>query len=254
MSILRAHLKIAFSLLILAIVASIAFVIWTFSAGGDTVSAQTVVENACKDAEEAQHSDVTMVGEAARGGETVRFREEIRFSGQDYHSIVYDESGVARAETLLVGTQGFFRESDENGVWGEWTVRTARPAPTAVPNLGPGAGESSGVGPVGQVSETTTEDNKFCRFASLSDVSFVGDDLLGDVEVGHYAVTDESYSGDDTHLVWDIWVDESGRMRQFTQDLVTETERILVTATVSGIGETNVIAAPVVSGASNVPG
>ena len=230
------------------------------SSGSDRIDALAIMEDACRQAEAVDSVDITVRGTNTLGDATLKVVEEYRVNGRDWHKAVYDDQGNLLAEVFLVDYHSYAREINEEGQWGEWEIS----APPQVllealesnsepgSDVGPtGQVDGSDVGPTGQVDDPPGGAETFCGLWDLLDVTYLGEGMVGDTDVKHFAVeVNEDLPGeDDSYEKWEYWIDSNGRILQikdevFKPDDYGPSQRVEATTTYHGFGEPNVITAP----------
>ena len=264
----RAHPRLAFTLVVIA-AAVVAGLLWWLipSSGGGTVDALAIIEDACSYDTGGTSYDITERGTTnlTEDGTSISWVSEVRVDGLDFQKITYDEQGTARGEVVYIASFGTYsREANEQGEWGEWQVQPfpeiflqttpeSNPSPGSESNPSPGSEEDSGVGPVGQVDETITGTSRFCGWEDLVDARYVGDARVNDIPVEHFSasIDQEFLLGENSYENHEYWVNADGRLMQQKWEIFHEAspgfreERVTRTATYHGFGEPNVITAPV---------
>ena len=227
----------------IALIAVIGVVAW-FAFSQERIDAQTVIGNACEDAERVSSGIISMSGTDTRNGQTQNIDWEVRFGdGNKSWHIEYEQLGM-RAEVYFVGDTVYNREDESPGVWGEWATSTI-----SMSTSGSGPGATGPVGPVGSVDDSP---GSFCGVEGLIDFEYTGVQSVGGEDVKHFsAATDADLLGAGDSVDWEFWIDDSGQMKQFRIDesyvsAMGEPELdIEVVGTVSRLGEPITITAPI---------
>ncbi len=259
----RAHPKLAFTLVVAVVVAMTGILWWLIpNSGGDAVDASAIVRDACQQAQVEESVDVTIQGSRTSRDSAIKTVTELRASGQDFHQITYDSNGVARGEWIILDNWDYSREANENGVWEEWVVQKlhgTEPDPLAQEEPDPTGTEADLLlqgepGPTGTVDDapSTGGPATFCGMGGLLDVTHLGNARVDDTPVKHFSahVDPELIGGGDNYDRYEFWVDEGGTLLQAKADIYRDSRgglpehRVEYTATYSGHGEPNVITAP----------
>lgn len=223
--------------IIAVVIATIAIAGFLWLQTADT-SAQEIVESSCAQAEAIESHDLTgpVVG-YENGVKVIDGMLELRTSGDDFHSITTSSNSDEFAELIQVDGTVYYR--DNLSPWRVMSITNIQHSfPYSLDSLCPD------LGPVARVGEETIDSIPVTHFES-SKITNYG--ILGNVDdvssPSELVVTDE----------WDIWIDDTGQMVQFTHTVSSPKthnspdESSEVTLKISGVGEPNIITAPEVS-------
>ena len=192
--------------IILVAVAAVAYAVLT-SRSADTVDAQTVIADACADAEEIVSSHTILNGVETTAGEvSLRFRWDVKTNGKNLYRHSQNLDTVEQSELYMVDGQFYNREMGLSGEWGEWSVQDLNfpePEPT---------------GPVGQVDDDDDGDGSapaFCGLEIMQDHKYLGEVQLGGEKVKHFSarVDDSEVKAD-----WQFWINTDGQVSKFSVD------------------------------------
>lgn len=165
---------------------------------------------------------------------------DIRVSGEDYHiRVTMLEQGGAVNEFMGVGGVNYVYTEDQWGRLGQYFPLSAFHSPHPI-------------------------EGEFvvCPDLKIGPLTKVGPELLNDISVDHFRLTEGSSVGpvantggapstaDIVDRTWDIWVDSNGQLVQTA--LVTDYAatpdyaafQVDIQSTISGVGEPNIITAP----------
>jgi hypothetical protein len=174
-----------------------------------------------------------------------RWVYDIRISGEDFHMIVTMNNG---AVIEVIGVGGI-THGRENG--GEWEARDD----IQLRNL--------------YRLHPISEGNDICP--NLGAVAMVGEEVLDSTPAKHFQLIESSGIGpvgnvDDSSVVgapisdtWDLWVDSTGQLVQTKLTVIYPSVddrpeiRVEALSVISGVGESNVITAPITITAETTP-
>ena len=198
-------------------------------------SAQEVVESACAKAVATDYFDLAVHMEATEGGmeSDYGYTAKVGVAGVDFQLEVRGFiDRPMHADGIYVGGKGYTREAD-----GVWQVEPA--ASTTLLAL---------------FGATPTADGwSICP--DLAKAEKGGTEVVQGSPATRYTVSvsiDALPNSAKEHIVhtqWDVWVDETGQLVQVRRTETHPTEPTTITTqttVISGVGETNVITAPVV--------
>ena len=228
----------------LALVAVIGITVAWFALSQETIDAQTVISDACEDAERASSGIISISGTDTRNGQTQNIEWEVRFGGGNKSWHIEYEQLRMRSEVYFVGDMVYNREDESPGVWGDWATSTI-----SLPTGTSGPGATGPLGPVGSVDDSP---GSFCGVEGLIDFEYTGVQTVDGEDVKHFsAATDADLLGPGDSVNWEFWIDDSGQMKQFKIDesyvsAMGDPELdIEVTGKVSRLGEPITITAPI---------
>lgn len=227
-------------LILLAAVLTLASMLLTTCGSATTADAQEVVEQSCSKMDALTDLDVTTQMESYDSEEpphNIQGKLNIEVSGDDWRSVMTLNDGnsvLGTIEVRRVNSASYYREDD-----GPW--RTDLPIgdlafPYASESLCPD------LGPVKRVGEETINGVPVTRYAFSVD----HDSELDALKAGDY--DSYSYVAEDD---WDVWLDSTGALVQTKQSIVYKSDEgdvvgnTELVSRISGIGEQNVITAPV---------
>ena len=170
------------------------------------MDAQTVIADACADAEDIVTSHVILNGVETRDGKvSLRFRWEVKTAGDSVYRHSRNLDTVEQSEMYLVDGKAYDRQMDLSGEWGDWYVQ---PYSFSDPNAG-------SVGPVGQVDDDSSSAPSFCGIDVMKDHKYLGEVQLGGETVKHFSarVDDDQVDAD-----WEFWINDDGRVSKFSVD------------------------------------
>ena len=221
---------------------------WLWPSNVPEVSAQERVQNACNSLEVAKYYDLSYrATESAYDDPTdsITWISSMRYADGDYHSVATAEGTNWRYEIIALGETRYEFDSDIGQEWK--SMERKRTAPLL---------------PFGS--------NSLCPELDALNLKEVGDEVLNGVHVKRYsdkpdvpstASVEDSFRGLKEFWVNDVLIDSDGQLLKYERDAVvigkTNTHesksRVRIEATISGIGEVNIIEAPEVgtTGKSN---
>ena len=187
--------------LVLAVVAVATYTL-TFN---DSVDAQTVIADACADAEEIVSSHTILNGVETTAGEvSLRFRWDVKTNGKNLYRHSQNLDTVEQSEMYIVDGKAYNRSMDLSGQWGQWYVQSFD------------LSEPEALGPVGQVDDDDSSSAPaFCGLDIMKDHKYLGEVQLNGQKMRHFSarVDDAEVDAD-----WEFWINEDGHVSKFSVD------------------------------------
>ena len=225
---------------------------WLAVTATPDVSAQEVVTAACSKTVAAGHFDIHTTSDAPGTYDDFEFKASI--AGADYHLVGFSADMSMHGEEIKVDGKTYARMGTRTGE-GKWEVYNAPLSDSIITNpLGTGRLSEGGV---------------VCPSLDEDAVVKIGEETLNGIEMTRYRKErsldyakaiwpDEKDRLGRTHVVFfthDFWIDETGQLVQVKlvqsfppEEGQTGRQMMEQVTKISGVGETNTITAPVVSG------
>ena len=226
------------SLASLVVLGIASFIAWWFLFSRAQVSAEELLFTACENTVETDFDfHLKIHGNRNLGGDSTvsSITYDVQVSGEDLYMYVID--GDYRLEVISVDGIVYHRAPGE-----QWKL--ADPQPKRKMNIAHMLSGGVGAAPTVEVKS----DNPLCP--EIGPVARVDEEMVSEIGSDHYRLIETGADDGRLDITWDYWVNDGGQLREL-QEVVTladnaEAGQVMINTVISGVGEPNVIEAPVV--------